>query len=472
MSELRRRRALHAARCAPAARTAASAAGWSPRSSGGRADARSAATRCTRSTAARPAASRWPARRACTRPTARRSRCGATRATSACASDLAATRSRELARRLQDDRGRARPGRDRLLHLRPAADRGLLRGQQARQGLPRHQQRRLQLAPVHVERGRRLHGRARLRRPAAVLRRPRRRPTACSCSARTPRPATRSSGRGSAAARQRARRHRRRPAPHADGRGAPTCTCRCGPGTDLPLLNAMLARARRATASSTARSCARHTDGAEEALAAAARVDARARGARRAACRPRRSSRRRGAFGRARRAMALWSMGANQSTVGTLKNRALINLCLATGNIGRPGTGPLSLTGQPNAMGGRETGGLAHLLPGYRKVDRPRATAPRCAGCGTCPPTRPASRPAPGLAGDRARRRARGRPGEGRLDRRHEPGRLAARRRALRRRAAAGRARRRPGRLPPDRDRRARPRRPARRAVAGEGRAR
>ena len=66
--------------------------------------------------------------------------------------------------------------------------------------------------------------------------------------------------------------------------------------------------------------------------------------------------------------MALWSMGANQSTVGTLKNRALINLCLATGNIGRPGTGPLSLTGQPNAMGGRETGGLAHLLPGYRSV--------------------------------------------------------------------------------------------------------
>jgi ferredoxin-nitrate reductase len=73
-------------------------------------------------------------------------------------------------------------------------------------------------------------------------------------------------------------------------------------------------------------------------------------------------------FGRAPRAMALWSMGANQSTVGTLKNRAIINLCLATGQIGRPGAGPLSLTGQPNAMGGRETGGLAHLLPGYRRV--------------------------------------------------------------------------------------------------------
>src|SRR5205823_5374572 len=73
-------------------------------------------------------------------------------------------------------------------------------------------------------------------------------------------------------------------------------------------------------------------------------------------------------FAGAGAAMTLWSMGANQSSAGTDKNRALINLCLATGQIGRPGAGPFSLTGQPNAMGGRETGGLAHLLPGYRKV--------------------------------------------------------------------------------------------------------
>ncbi len=66
--------------------------------------------------------------------------------------------------------------------------------------------------------------------------------------------------------------------------------------------------------------------------------------------------------------MALWSMGANQSIEGVAINRALMNLCVATGQIGRPGAGPLSLTGQPNAMGGRETGGLAHLLPGYRKI--------------------------------------------------------------------------------------------------------
>ena len=73
-------------------------------------------------------------------------------------------------------------------------------------------------------------------------------------------------------------------------------------------------------------------------------------------------------FGRARAALSLWSMGMNQSYVGTDKNAAIINLHLATGQIGRPGSGPFSLTGQPNAMGGRETGGLAHLLPGYRLV--------------------------------------------------------------------------------------------------------
>jgi assimilatory nitrate reductase catalytic subunit len=73
-------------------------------------------------------------------------------------------------------------------------------------------------------------------------------------------------------------------------------------------------------------------------------------------------------FARSRRAMVLWSMGVNQSAHGTAKNAAILNLCLATGNVGRPGSGPLSLTGQPNAMGGREVGGLAGLLPGHRHV--------------------------------------------------------------------------------------------------------
>ncbi|HET8578101.1 MAG TPA: nitrate reductase [Methylomirabilota bacterium] len=80
-----------------------------------------------------------------------------------------------------------------------------------------------------------------------------------------------------------------------------------------------------------------------------------------------------GRFGRARAALTLWSMGINQSHVGTDKTAAIINLHLATGQIGRQGAGPFSLTGQPNAMGGRETGGLAHLLPGYRPVTDPAA---------------------------------------------------------------------------------------------------
>lgn len=69
--------------------------------------------------------------------------------------------------------------------------------------------------------------------------------------------------------------------------------------------------------------------------------------------------------------LSLWSMGLNQSAEGTAKARSLINLHLLTGQIGRPGAGPFSLTGQPNAMGGREAGGLSHLLPGYRLVNNP-----------------------------------------------------------------------------------------------------
>ena len=70
-----------------------------------------------------------------------------------------------------------------------------------------------------------------------------------------------------------------------------------------------------------------------------------------------------------RRLLSLYCMGANQSTRGTDKNTALIDLHLMTGNVGRVGAGPFSLTGQPNAMGGREVGYLSHQLPGYRRVD-------------------------------------------------------------------------------------------------------
>jgi ferredoxin-nitrate reductase len=67
--------------------------------------------------------------------------------------------------------------------------------------------------------------------------------------------------------------------------------------------------------------------------------------------------------------LSFYCMGLNQSTVGVWKNNSLINLHLLTGQIGRPGAGPFSLTGQPNAMGGREAGLLSGALPGYRSVD-------------------------------------------------------------------------------------------------------
>lgn len=73
-------------------------------------------------------------------------------------------------------------------------------------------------------------------------------------------------------------------------------------------------------------------------------------------------------IGRSRGFLSLWTMGLNQSAIGVNKNLSLINLHLITGRIGTPGNGPFSLTGQPNAMGGRETGGLANSLPAHRDV--------------------------------------------------------------------------------------------------------
>ncbi len=70
-----------------------------------------------------------------------------------------------------------------------------------------------------------------------------------------------------------------------------------------------------------------------------------------------------------------WTMGLNQSTHGTWNTNALVNLHLATGAICRPGSGPFSLTGQPNAMGGREMGYMGPGLPGQRSVLDPAERA-------------------------------------------------------------------------------------------------
>ena len=69
--------------------------------------------------------------------------------------------------------------------------------------------------------------------------------------------------------------------------------------------------------------------------------------------------------------ITLWAMGLNQSAIGVDKNTALLNLSLLTGHIGKPGSGPFSLTGQPNAMGGREVGGMANLLAVHKELNNP-----------------------------------------------------------------------------------------------------
>jgi assimilatory nitrate reductase catalytic subunit len=78
-----------------------------------------------------------------------------------------------------------------------------------------------------------------------------------------------------------------------------------------------------------------------------------------------------------KRVVTSWSQGVNQSAQGTDKVNAIIHCHLASGRIGKPGAGPFSLTGQPNAMGGREAGGLANMLAAHmgfasQEVDRVR----------------------------------------------------------------------------------------------------
>jgi len=78
-------------------------------------------------------------------------------------------------------------------------------------------------------------------------------------------------------------------------------------------------------------------------------------------------------FARSRATMSLWTMGINQRTQGVFLNNMLNGLHLLTGQIGRPGATPFSLTGQCNACGGvRDTGALAHLLPNGRVVANPK----------------------------------------------------------------------------------------------------
>jgi ferredoxin-nitrate reductase len=94
-------------------------------------------------------------------------------------------------------------------------------------------------------------------------------------------------------------------------------------------------------------------------------------------------------IGKAKGFITMWTMGLNQSVIGVNKNLSLINLNLITGHIGKPGSGPFSLTGQPNAMGGREVGGLSNLLPAHRDLLNPahRAEVEEFWGGGKIAPT-------------------------------------------------------------------------------------
>ena len=77
-------------------------------------------------------------------------------------------------------------------------------------------------------------------------------------------------------------------------------------------------------------------------------------------------------FAKTERVVTLYSQGVNQSSSGVDKVNAIINCHLLTGRIGRPGMGPFSLTGQPNAMGGREVGGLANQLAAHMEIENPQ----------------------------------------------------------------------------------------------------
>ncbi|HEX3424836.1 MAG TPA: nitrate reductase [Acidimicrobiales bacterium] len=138
------------------------------------------------------------------------------------------------------------------------------------------------------------------------------------------------------------------------------------PRTDITLLNAMMRVIVDEGLVDTGFVEA-HTDGYPELLEHLATIDVAAAAAE---CGISEESLRRAAltFGRAERAVAAWTMGVNHSVQGTETVTLINDLCLITGNIGRPGAGPMSITGQCNAMGTREAGATASL-PGYRAFD-------------------------------------------------------------------------------------------------------
>ena len=143
------------------------------------------------------------------------------------------------------------------------------------------------------------------------------------------------------------------------------------PGTDVKLFNGLLAHLERSGAVDPG-FVATSTAGFDEAVAVAG-ADAPSPAHVAAACGVAEADVRAfyALFAATERSVTVYSQGVNQSAHGTDKVNAIINCHLATGRIGRPGMGPFSVTGQPNAMGGREVGGLANQLAAHMGFDAP-----------------------------------------------------------------------------------------------------
>ncbi len=139
------------------------------------------------------------------------------------------------------------------------------------------------------------------------------------------------------------------------------------PDGDVPLFLGLLSYLGR-TRSIDLRYIDRHTSGVAEALCAADELDPyallRTTGLSLATLEQFFSL-----FAATERTVTVFSQGVNQSSSGTDKVNAIINCHLATGRIGKPGMGPFSVTGQPNAMGGREVGGLANMLAAHMAIE-------------------------------------------------------------------------------------------------------
>ena len=140
------------------------------------------------------------------------------------------------------------------------------------------------------------------------------------------------------------------------------------PGSDVALFNGLLAHLDDAGALDHAWMAA-HANGFDTALDAARGTDVAAL----TGLAPADIARFYALFAATERSVTVYSQGVNQSSAGTDKVNAILNCHLATGRIGRPGMGPFSITGQPNAMGGREVGGLANQLAAHMRFDTPGA---------------------------------------------------------------------------------------------------